>query len=103
DPPDGLTVTEVVFPKPIETRVVGFDQPLAVFEDEFVVGVRFSAPNAVPPGTRIPVHLRYQACNDTTCFPPKTVTAEWTLGADNADAKAVLDGIPFGSGEPYSG
>ncbi len=103
DPPDGLTVTEVVFPKPIETRVVGFDQPLAVFEHEFVVGVRFSAPNAVPPGTRIPVHLRYQACNDTTCFPPKTVTAEWALGADNADAKAVLDGIPFGSGEPYSG
>ena len=103
DAPDGMAVKEIVFPKPIETKVLGFDQPLAVFEREFIVGVLFSAPNGVTRDTRIPVHLRYQACNETTCFPPKTVDAEWTFGSGDASARVMLDSIPFGTGEPYSG
>ena len=78
DAPPETAVREMVFPKPIETKVLGFDEPLAVFEREFVD--RRAALRREPAGGRhaIPAHLRYQACNDTTCFPPKTVNAEWT-------------------------
>jgi hypothetical protein len=27
----------------------------------------------------IPVVLRYQACNETVCFPPARATAAWTV------------------------
>jgi thiol:disulfide interchange protein len=99
DAPEGVTVHEIVFPKPIEARVLGFDQPLAVFERNFVIGVELKLPASVPAGTSVPAHLRYQACNDTTCFPPKTVDTAWTLGAGDAGAAAVLAAIPFGTGE----
>jgi cytochrome c biogenesis protein CcdA len=99
DPPAGVTLKEIVFPKPIDAKVLGFDEPLAVFERDFTLGVLFDVTVDRQDGLRVPGHLRYQACNETTCFPPKTVDAEWTLGAGDASAKAVLDRIPFGTGE----
>src|SRR6185436_10944141 len=38
-PPDGVQVTEVVFPAAIDLKQEGADQPLAVFEREFTIGV----------------------------------------------------------------
>jgi len=108
DPPAGITVKEIVFPKPVETRVAGFDQPLAVFEREFVIGVQFEISAKVAKGAvAIPAHLRYQACNETTCFAPKTAETGWTLTIDpgarhvpgTGEAQAILSKIPFGSGE----
>jgi thiol:disulfide interchange protein len=99
DPPAGVIVKEIVFPKPIDAKVLGFDQPLAVFERDFTVGVLFDVTAERTAGLRVPGHIRYQACNETTCFPPKTVDTEWTFGAADASAKAVLDRVPFGTGE----
>jgi thiol:disulfide interchange protein DsbD len=107
--PAGVTVQEVVFPTPVDLKQVGVDQPLAVFERAFAVGAQFSMSAAVPRGEIvIPAHLRYQACNDTTCFPPKTADAEWTVrvvprgtGSGSARQHAeVFDRIRFGSGDP---
>ena len=73
DAPAGVTVAEVVFPAPVDTKLVGVDQPLAVFERKFAIGVRLSVANTVAPGEiDVPARLRYQACNDTTCFAPTT-------------------------------
>jgi thiol:disulfide interchange protein DsbD len=79
DAPAGVAVKEIVFPKPVEARVVGFDQPLSVFEREFVIGVQFILGAGASGQLAIPAHLRYQACNDTTCFAPKTADTQWTL------------------------
>src|SRR5687768_1166038 len=38
-PPAGITATEVVYPEPTDLRQEGAEQPLAVFEREFTIGV----------------------------------------------------------------
>jgi hypothetical protein len=54
----------------------------------------------------VPLHLRYQACDDRLCFPPATAEARWTFrvvapGAAVAPAayRSVFDKIAFGTGE----
>jgi len=77
DAPAGVTVAEVVFPAPVDFKSAGSDQPLAVFERSFAIGVRLAVGAGVPPGDiRIPARVRYQACDETTCFAPTTVAAE---------------------------
>ena len=107
DAPAGLTVAEIVFPSTIDVKLLGTDQPLAVFERTFAIGVRLSVASSVPPGDiKVPAHLQYQACNDTTCFAPTTVAAEWSLRVVPASAAVtaaahaeVFAAIPFGKGE----
>ena len=103
DAPAGVTTTEVVFPTPVDLKQAGSDDPLAVFEHDVAVGVTFAVASSAPSGELvIPVHLRYQACNDTACFAPKTAEAEWKIriGAAGAVQHAdVFDKIAFGHGE----
>lgn len=105
DPPAGVTVGEIVYPPAVDAKLVGSDQPLAVFEREFAIGVRLDlAPNVATGDLSIPAHLRYQSCNETTCFAPTTASLQWTLhvrtgAAADANVRAVLDQIAWGHGE----
>jgi thiol:disulfide interchange protein DsbD len=78
--PGGVTFVDVAFPASAEFRVLGFDEPLDVFEGDVVIGARLALNKEVSPGTlTIPGRLRYQACNDTACFPPRTIDTQWTV------------------------
>ncbi|MGB7218719.1 MAG: thioredoxin family protein [Vicinamibacterales bacterium] len=108
DPPAGVSVAEVVFPAPIDVKVAGIDEALAVFERDFSIGVRFAIASTVATGEIVvPGHLRYQACNDVACFAPKTANVQWTVHVIPAGSTAarkqgevdVLDRIAFGRGE----
>jgi len=50
DAPAGVTVDEIVYPPAIELKQQGLDQPLAVFEHEFVVGVQVTLGPGVAAG-----------------------------------------------------
>jgi DsbC/DsbD-like thiol-disulfide interchange protein len=77
DAPAGVTVDEVVYPPAIELKQQGLEQPLAVFEHEFVVGAQITLGASVPAGDlSVPGRLRYQACNDMMCFPPATARSQ---------------------------
>ena len=108
DLPAGITWDEVVFPPPIDFKLAGQDQPLAVFEREFLIGVRLTVAPTVAQGELIvPAHLRYQACDENLCYAPATANAEWKLNVvaanaavtPNPDAVKVFDRIAFGRGE----
>jgi thiol:disulfide interchange protein DsbD len=106
-PPEGVTVTEIVYPPSVDLRQVGIDQPLAVFERVFPIGVQLTVPRSVTGGEIVvAARLRYQACNDTTCFAPTTADAEWRLRVAPAAARSprqhadVFDRIAFGRGKP---
>ncbi|HUK36225.1 MAG TPA: thioredoxin family protein [Vicinamibacterales bacterium] len=106
DAPDGVTVKEIVFPAPIDLRQQNADQPLAVFQRSFAIGVQMAvAPSAATGSIKVPARLRYQACDDTTCFAPTNATAEWTLdvvpqsAATHAANRDVIDHIAFGHGD----
>jgi cytochrome c biogenesis protein CcdA/thiol-disulfide isomerase/thioredoxin len=106
DPPEGVTVREIVFPRPVDFKQAGAEEPLAVFERVFAIGVQFDVASSRADGELVvPARLRYQACDDTACFAPRTAATAWTLRIVPANAAGppqradVFDGIAFGQGE----
>jgi len=80
DAPAGVRVEEVVFPMPTDFTLQGTNEPLAVFEHEFLIGVQFAvAADASPGSLDVPAHFRYQACDDKLCFAPVSTDVHWTL------------------------
>jgi thioredoxin:protein disulfide reductase len=80
DAPPGIAVEGMVFPPAKDFTLKGTDQPLAVFEGAFPIEVRFAIARQHPGGAvTVPARLRYQACDDTTCFRPMTIPVNWTL------------------------
>jgi thiol:disulfide interchange protein DsbD len=72
--PAPLEVGAVTFPKARDEKYRFSDQPLSVFTGNFEIATKFKVPADAVGGQAILVgKLRYQACNDTMCFPPKTV------------------------------
>ena len=73
DPPEGIELSAVAWPDPITLSQQGADQPLAVFEEEFVIGAVLSLGPALSVGSYVvPGTLRYQACDETMCYLPAT-------------------------------
>jgi Thiol:disulfide interchange protein DsbD, N-terminal len=65
---------QVTYPKASLEKYEFSEKPLSVFTGDFAVVANFKvAPNA-PAGPGVAVgQLKYQACNDRACFPPKTI------------------------------
>ena len=102
--PAGVTVSEIVFPKPTDLVQRGADQPLSVFERQFAIGVVLKVDASVAPGTiTIPARLRYQACDETMCYIPTRTETGWTfdVGASRSAAAHtdVFGTIAFGTGD----
>ncbi len=102
DAPPGVTVAEIVFPPSTDLKQEGSDQPLAVFEREFAIGVTFNVASTVRTGDlQVPARLRYQACDAQMCYPPARAETTWTLHVGGAAATTrdpVFDTIRWGQG-----
>jgi DsbC/DsbD-like thiol-disulfide interchange protein len=101
-PPSGVTVEQIVYPPATDFTQAGQSTPLAVFEQRFAVGVELALAGGVTPGElQVPVRLRYQACDRTTCFAPlrEEVTATLRVVADGVKSNPLftelLDRLPF--------
>jgi thiol:disulfide interchange protein len=111
DVPPGVVVDEIVWPPATDLKQLGQDQPLAVFEREFLIGVQLTLPPSASPGAlEVPGHLRYQACDANLCYAPATADFTWTLNVVSAGATPApsdpasegakaLASIKFGTGE----
>ena len=72
--PAPLAVETVTFPKARDEKYQFSEQPLSVFTGNFEIATKFKVPADALSGQSILAgKLRYQACNNTMCFPPKTV------------------------------
>jgi thioredoxin:protein disulfide reductase len=103
EPPQGVRVEQLVYPHPTDFAQQGQEQPLAVFEREFVLGAELAIGPDLPAGDLvIPARLRYQACDDKVCFRPVTATITWTVrvgtsaGSSAPRAKDVFDRLSEG-------
>lgn len=69
-----VKAVEVSYPRP-EQRDYGFsEKPVSVFTGSFVVTTCLEARPEAPVGTgALSGKLRYQACTDSMCLPPRTV------------------------------
>lgn len=69
-----ITAAEIIYPKPDFRKVDFFAGSLPVFSGHFELLTRFKIQASVPPGlVNVAGKLRYQACNDRMCLPPKTI------------------------------
>jgi thiol:disulfide interchange protein DsbD len=108
--PAGISVDEIVFPIAADLKQAGQDQPLAVFEQNFAIGLQLSLAPSVPAGDiTIPATLRYQACDANLCYPPAKADVRWTVKVLPASARAdaaidpVFATIAFGTGTKPAG
>jgi thiol:disulfide interchange protein len=107
DAPAGVKYVDVAFPPSTEFRTAGYDEPLAVFTGEVLIGARLEIGSDVAPGPlAIPGRLRYQACDEKMCYPPRTAALTWTVevvprGQAVAPAnRALFTRIDFAKAEP---
>ena len=94
-PPQGQSAGAVSWPVPVE-RTLAFspNKPLLLYEGT----VKLSAPltgTATPGGAPLRARLRFQACDDTTCLPPRTLelVAQQAAAASGAGDNAVANAI----------
>ncbi|MHC4651972.1 MAG: cytochrome c biogenesis protein CcdA [Planctomycetota bacterium] len=103
-PPEGFTVREVVYPAPVMFEVLGFDEPLAVFDQKFVIGVALEVGQAVEPGRySINGTLGYQACDDKQCLMPTTMEMSADLEVVPASTRITRTDSPLFEGIEFTG
>ena len=80
EPPPGVELGAVAWPTPVFLEQQGQEQPLAVFEEEFLIGAALTLGADLAPGDYvIPGSLRYQACDERMCYVPTTAPVEFAL------------------------
>lgn len=75
-----LDAPEVSYPKPQMAKFEFSPTPVSIYSGEFDITTKFKVPAKAPNGPAIiSGKLRYQACNDRMCLPPKTVDVPLTV------------------------
>lgn len=81
EPPTNLAAEDIIYP-PGKDISFPFDpsEKLNVYSDDFTVKAKLSATKTANPGNAT-VHgqLRYQACSDNACFPPKNIPVQFDV------------------------
>ncbi len=95
EPPSDLAAGGVIYPPGMDLSFP-FDpsEKLSVYSGPFIVKARLSAARTANTGD-FTVHgqLRYQACNDNACFPPKDIPLQFDVHVVNHPRRA-LHGTP---------
>ena len=69
----GLRLTKTEYPEPETVKYSFSDKPLSVYSNKIVIVSHFAVPEKAPASlTELKGKLRYQACNNRACLPPKT-------------------------------
>jgi hypothetical protein len=69
-----LEAGQIVYPKATQEKYEFSEKPLSVYTGKFDVTANFKVAANAPAGPGVAVgQLRYQACNDRMCFPPKNI------------------------------
>ena len=72
--PGAVVAKDTTYPTPKMEKYSFSEQPLSVVSGSFDLATKFAvAPGATPGDSVVTGKLRYQACNDRACFPPKNI------------------------------
>lgn len=78
--PVGVRLSGVKYPTPTRFAQAGRDTPLLALGPVFDVEADATVDASVAAASiEVPVVLRYQACDDRTCFPPARASAVWRI------------------------
>jgi len=88
-PPEGIMIMNVKYPEAEQLALpfMGNDK-LSVYSGHFVVTAEVRIPKAAPVGTqRVRGEVKYQACDNRQCFPPKSTPLEFDVKVVKAAVK----------------
>ena len=75
-----VTGATAAFPEPLDLKQEGAAVPLRVFEREFAIGLQVNvAADASAGAHKLPLRVRYQACDEKQCYLPITAPLELNL------------------------
>jgi DsbC/DsbD-like thiol-disulfide interchange protein len=78
-----VAAIKVFQPAPIRAFDPSFNLDTETFEKDFLLLMQITTrPNAVPGPVDVEVQIRYQACQDTLCLPPRSKAAKATVRID---------------------
>lgn len=78
-----LETVSVDYPKGTMEKYSFSDKPLSVVTGEFVISTKFKVPANAPSGPAAQTGtLRYQACDNKACYPPKSVPVKLVVSVD---------------------
>lgn len=78
--PGPLEAAEIVYPAAKMEKFSFSESPLSIFDGSFDVTSKLRKTATAQPGPAVMTgKLRYQACNDKMCLPPKTVEVKLSL------------------------
>jgi thiol:disulfide interchange protein DsbD len=95
EPPAGVSVGPLTYPKPV-SRVLPFSEGKAMLLYEGDVEIVAALSGTAAAGAPFRGKLRYQACDEERCLPPRTLE----LTATTVTATAAAAVIPAGPGTP---
>src|SRR5262249_48747851 len=75
-----LQSPEVKYPKPSMEKYAFSEKPLSVYSGSFDIVTEFKVPADAKPGqATVTGKLRYQACDERSCLPPKTLDVQFPV------------------------
>jgi hypothetical protein len=78
-----LQLETVTYPKPALEKYSFSDKPLSVVTGEFAISSKFNVPADAQSGPAAQTGtLRYQACDNKACYPPKNVPVSVTVSVE---------------------
>lgn len=99
--PAGVEIGAVVYPQPLEKSFAfAAGKTLLVYEGEVPLRTTLAlAKDFAGSEVTLRLKLRFQACNDTTCLPPRTITGELVVPVEKEAAALAAEPVQLaGSG-----
>jgi DsbC/DsbD-like thiol-disulfide interchange protein len=96
DMPKGFRLLETAYPKGLLRKFEFSEKKMSVYEGSVTMRLKLAAQADAPLGeAKLPLTLRYQACNDKACLPPvrKTLTVGFQVAPAGTSARPANPAI----------
>jgi DsbC/DsbD-like thiol-disulfide interchange protein len=78
DPPEGISIVNISYPEAEEIPFAG-NEKLSVYSGSFAVTAEVRVPRSATGTQRVHGEVRYQACDNRRCFPPKSTPLQFDV------------------------
>lgn len=92
-PSEALTVHAAEFPKADTLKMEAIQETVPVYSGRFRLVRDVTIGNVFPGELNIEGTLRYQACDDRTCYIPQTIPLRWTVQVEPLDRERSPAGL----------
>lgn len=97
-PPEGVRVGDVGYPAPVERKLAFSDKPLVLYEGRVTIAASLDG-TATAGSSPLRATVRYQACDDSRCLPPRTLDLVAAPPRSAIPAPALAAAAPLGGGD----